>query len=776
MKWTNYIEFWKERKFIIKGPILSYYCPENKSNKPKKRIFLGLAEIFEPKLDLEDEEDDEFEFQIKSGSDHYYMRAKNKEEKQKWLNALKNSKILGEKLIRDYNKNLNNKNNDNKFEQFKKIYNEKIKNLYKNNKQLQIVLKQFDNLINFIEGKEKFELFKIQNIKVNEEIINTDININNDNKNNKNNKNEKDVNKKIINENENNKELFKNNNNVVHNNINNDNKKINNIENNNNYKQIIKSNKIKNNNLNKSTSLKINNNNNNKSKKSKDIKNNKDIVGRMTTYIPKNNDKKIIEDKPQGRLTVSVNNFTERGYLLKGEEFFDMDESSISIKDKQDNNKNSYQKPKQEIININKIHNINNKNNNNNKNSTIDKNKNKDIIKPNKKHDILKGSFYDPLYSYQRRTSLPEQSKDVSFNIFKILKDSIGKDLNHLAMPVFLNEPLSMLQKLCENFQYADLLNKASNEPNPYLRLAYVACFNIGGLTMNIHRAKKLFNPLLFESYEYIDNKLNFRFLAEQVSHHPAISAFFAEGEGWNIYSNNHSKANPSLKGYIEVRNLAKSYVNFSKFNDEIIFNKPTIKMRNLLSDPVLDLCDKFFVKNNEGDECDVNLIPYSECKKVGNLNGEIKDIEGNIIFKIEGNWYDKIKIIDMNNKEETIIWEIIKSVDKKNYFFQPYTFDLNNLTEEMKKVLPKTDSRFRKDQRLIEYQKFDEAEVEKKRLEEKQRKKRKENEKNGIHPLPRYFEETYDDITGELVYKYRGNYFEDRKNNNFKDIPDLFG
>ena len=97
LKWTNYIEFWKERKFIIKGPILSYYCPENKSNKPKKRIFLGLAEIFEPKLDLEDEEDDEFEFQIKSGSDHYYMRAKNKEEKQKWLNALKNSKILGEK-------------------------------------------------------------------------------------------------------------------------------------------------------------------------------------------------------------------------------------------------------------------------------------------------------------------------------------------------------------------------------------------------------------------------------------------------------------------------------------------------------------------------------------------------------------------------------------------------------------------------------------------------------------------------------------------------------
>jgi len=122
------------------------------------------------------------------------------------------------------------------------------------------------------------------------------------------------------------------------------------------------------------------------------------------------------------------------------------------------------------------------------------------------------------------------------------LKDAIGKDLNRFAMPVFLNEPLSMLQKLCENFQYADLLNRAAEETNPHLRLAYVACFNIAGLTMNIHRAKKLFNPILFETYEYIDNNLNYRFFAEQVSHHPAISAFFAEGKGWNIYSNNNSK------------------------------------------------------------------------------------------------------------------------------------------------------------------------------------------------------------------------------------------
>ena len=723
IKWTNYIEFWKERRFTIRGPILSYYVPENKSNKPKRRVFLGLADIIEPELEKDEkgnEKDEDFGFEIDTGAEHYYIKAQNKEEKQKWLNGLKNGKILGEKMIRESMKNIKKDNNNNKFEQFKKIYNEKIKKVYKNNKQFHIVLKQFDNIIDFIEGKGKLELFKIIN---NNKLINNKNKINNNNK-------DIIINNSISNIINYNQNKIKNNN-------------YKNATNNDKYQKIIKNeNNTKNKNLINSNKIKY-----------EKLDNGQKLRG-----------KKLIENKSDGKLAVSVNNFTERGYLLKGEEFFDMDEILISNENQKDINEfktNNIQKKE-----INLSQNINN----------IKNNYNKKNIKINKKQDKLKGQFYDSLYSYERRTSLPEQSKEVSFNIFKIIKDAIGKDLNHFAMPVFLNEPLSMLQKLCENFQYADLLNRAAEEPNPHLRLAYVACFNIAGLTMNIHRAKKLFNPILFETYEYIDNNLNYRFFAEQVSHHPAISAFFAEGKGWNIYSNNNSKVNISISGTIEIKYLEKSYINFTNFNDEINFTKPISKMRNIYSDPVLDLYDKFWVKNNEGDECIINLIPFNEANKVGNLNGEIKDIEGNIIFKIEGNWCEKIKIINKKNNEEKVLWEIIKSCDKNNHYFQPYTFDLNNLTEEMKQKLPRTDSRFRGDQRLMEYQKFDEAETEKVRLEEKQRKKRKENEKEGIHPLPRYFEETYDDITGELIYKYKGNYFEDRKNNNFKDLPDLFG
>jgi hypothetical protein len=703
VKWTNYLEFWKERRFTIRGPILSYYIPEDLSNKPKRRIFLGLAEIIDTVSD-KDGEDEDFEFEIDTGAEHYYIRAKDKEEKQKWLNGLKNWKLLIEKLLRESNKNQKNDGGNKKFEQFKKIYHEKIKGgVYKNIKQFQIVLKQFDNIINFIEGKGKLELYKV--IYKNKQ---------------KNNDNNKNV---IINES---------------------------------VSSAISINSKKSNNGN----LIDSNDNNNKLKNAKNIKNQK--LGRLT-YVPKNIEKKVTEIQPKGRLTVSVNNnFTDRGYLLKGEEFFDMDESFTSA-------------------NLNKEQKISIQNKPNKNKGTVvagaQTNQKKNIINKNiiKTTTKSKGMYYDPLYSYERRTSLPAQYKDVPFNIIKIIKDAIGKDINHFAMPVFLNEPLSLLQKFCENFQYADLLNKAAEEQNPYLRLAYVACFNIGGFSMNIHRAKKLFNPLLFETYEYIDNNLDYRYFAEQVSHHPAISAFYAEGKGWNIYFNSNSKVIISLRG-VEVKSLEKTYVNLTNLNDEIVYTKPMTKVRNVFTDPTLDFSDKFTVKNNEGDECVIHMIPYSESNVVGKLYGDIKDIEGNVMFKIEGNWYDKIKVINPKNKEEKIIWEIIKSCDKSNYFFQPYSFDLNNLTEEMKKVLPRTDSRFRGDQRLMEYQKIDEAGEEKLRLEEKQRKKRKENEKAGIIPVPRYFEETYDDITGELIYRYKGNYFEDRKNHNFDDLPDIFG
>lgn len=58
-----------------------------------------------------------------------------------------------------------------------------------------------------------------------------------------------------------------------------------------------------------------------------------------------------------------------------------------------------------------------------------------------------------------------------SVSLWSILRNNIGKDLSKVAMPVELNEPLNTLQRLCEELEYSELLDKASRIPSPLERM-----------------------------------------------------------------------------------------------------------------------------------------------------------------------------------------------------------------------------------------------------------------------------------------------------------------
>ena len=90
-QWTNYWSGWKERIFILKGPILYYYYEKNEL--PRGKIHLGLSVI--------NTEEDSDVIIINTGSNIFYVKAENKEEKDKWVRALKLAKLEGEKSIRE---------------------------------------------------------------------------------------------------------------------------------------------------------------------------------------------------------------------------------------------------------------------------------------------------------------------------------------------------------------------------------------------------------------------------------------------------------------------------------------------------------------------------------------------------------------------------------------------------------------------------------------------------------------------------------------------------
>nr|CAD7587845.1 unnamed protein product [Timema genevievae] len=139
---------------------------------------------------------------------------------------------------------------------------------------------------------------------------------------------------------------------------------------------------------------------------------------------------------------------------------------------------------------------------------------------------------------------VPMQSRS-DFSLWSVLKNCVGKELSKITMPVIFNEPLSFLQRMVEYMEYAQLLRKASEEPDPNKRMQLVAAFAVSALASNWERLGKPFNPLLGETYEL--EREEFRVVCEQVSHHPPVSAFHADSPHFTF----HGSIHPKLKFWV---------------------------------------------------------------------------------------------------------------------------------------------------------------------------------------------------------------------------------
>lgn len=112
----------------------------------------------------------------------------------------------------------------------------------------------------------------------------------------------------------------------------------------------------------------------------------------------------------------------------------------------------------------------------------------------------------------------------------------VGKDMSKMALPVTLNEPTSLLQRVTEDMEYSELLDTAADRTDPTERMLYVAAFAASEYASTLDRVAKPFNPLLGETYEYVRPDKGYRFLVEQVSHHPPVGAAWAESAQWEYY------------------------------------------------------------------------------------------------------------------------------------------------------------------------------------------------------------------------------------------------
>jgi len=79
------------------------------------------------------------------------------------------------------------------------------------------------------------------------------------------------------------------------------------------------------------------------------------------------------------------------------------------------------------------------------------------------------------------------------------------QDLSNISLPVTTNEPISALQRIAEELEYSELLDRAVSAQDPMERLTLVAVFAISTYGGNKYRVtRKPFNPLLGETFEWI--------------------------------------------------------------------------------------------------------------------------------------------------------------------------------------------------------------------------------------------------------------------------------
>jgi len=337
-----------------------------------------------------------------------------------------------------------------------------------------------------------------------------------------------------------------------------------------------------------------------------------------------------------------------------------------------------------------------------------------------------------------------------------------------ISLPASIYEPLSILQRQSEMLEYSMLLDKALEVKDPIDRLVLVAGFAVSGYS-GTKRMHTNFNPILGETFEYTDKRNGTRFLGEQVSHHPPISATHGFNTDWTFYQNS-SAVTKFLGNAIDINTQGRTHIVFNDLNDNFYYTNPLTRAHNIILGKMCvehygelhitnirtqDTCKLFFKKCNFFQSVD------------SKIEGWVKNADGDIIVNLEGKWDEYLNATWLADTSESKaektenIWSLPENnFTNDKYKMTKFAATLNDIDDE--RLLPPTDSRFRLDRRCLQQGENSRATKLKKIMEERQRSDKKLREEEMREWEPVWFKLVDDDDRGQL-WQYQGNYWEQK-------------
>ncbi|GMP85479.1 hypothetical protein CsSME_00038616 [Camellia sinensis var. sinensis] len=357
---------------------------------------------------------------------------------------------------------------------------------------------------------------------------------------------------------------------------------------------------------------------------------------------------------------------------------------------------------------------------------------------------------------------------------WKMMQKYIGSDVTSMVtLPVIIFEPMSMLQKMAELMEYSYLMDLADECEDPYMRLVYASSFFIT-IYYACRRTWKPFNPILGETYEMV-NHGGVKFIAEQVSHHPPMSAGHAENDHF-VYDITSKVKTKFLGNSLDIYPLGRTRVTLKRDGVVLDLVPPPSKVHNLIFGRTwVDVPGEMIVTNmTTGDKV---VLYFQPCGWFGSgrfeVDGYVYNAAEEPKILMTGKWNESMSCQPCDMEGEPLpgtemkeVWRVAESPENDKFQYTHFAHKLNSLDTAPKKLLA-SDSRLRPDRYALEKDDLSKAGSEKSRLEERQRAEKRIRESKGQQHIPRWFDPSSDVAPtpwGDLeVYQYNGKYDEHR-------------
>jgi hypothetical protein len=396
--------------------------------------------------------------------------------------------------------------------------------------------------------------------------------------------------------------------------------------------------------------------------------------------------------------------------------------------------------------------------------------------------------FNPPIRSpINRRLRVPDKPNR-PLNLWSIIKNCIFiDDLSKLPLPVNFCEPLSILQRLTEDYEYAELFDKAAlcedtSEQLAYITAFLVSCYSTSG------RTQKPFNSLLGETFECDrTDDLGWRCISEKVSHHPPMAAQYCEGRGWRCWREFTVKSKFKA-GYIEIIPFGFTYLEFPGSGNKYSWQRNIVTVvHNIIFGKLWnDHHGMLEITGKAGAAGYTSQLTYSPyyAQDSNEIKGVVRDPEKKARWVLRGSWETKVEYAvvistgsspdDYKTDDYRTIWtRRMPPPDSPKYY--NFTVLACQLNEPEDGVAP-TDSRLRPDQRLMETTQWDESNAEKLKLEAKQRAFLLEREKNKLGPpAPIWFRKQKAEDSDNVVHVFGGEYWDCKAKQDWSRCPAIF-